>query len=464
MNRCFIQKGTAFLSMLLLVSITIALPAQTKRIRPAGEHLIFKCKALINPGSEEVLEGAAIEVNNGKILRVVKANDPGLPKDVKVIDYSDKYIIPGLIDAHGHLYGGLTYRHTTSDMLPIFYLAAGVTSVQSPGSMDPGSDIAMRNRIDDGVLPGPRYFLSGEYLEMDPVSVRWMESLKTPEEARLKVDRWIAQGATSVKIYHRMQGDILRAAIDEAHAHGVRVYGHIGAVTYKEAIEMGIDELFHGFYALPDVRPSGIDPAQEPAKFAQAMNEADFGQPKIQEMLKLAAASKVVFTPTVIVVEPLDMVKDHLEEQKKYFTSDAWQMIEKRMQAPGQEQAAIRVQKNKEFIKAAYDAGVILATGTDLTMVTVLPGYSLWREMKIFAEAGLKPMSILKAATVNGAFVIGRSDLLGSIEGGKLADFVVLNEDPTEDIDHVRSVHRVVKSGVIYDPEELLKPLVGKFH
>jgi hypothetical protein len=86
MNRCFIQKGTASLVVLLLVSITIALPAQTKRIRPAGEHLIFKCRALINPGSEQVLEGAAIEVNNGKILlkvgRVVKSGviyDPEEP-------------------------------------------------------------------------------------------------------------------------------------------------------------------------------------------------------------------------------------------------------------------------------------------------------------------------------------------------------------------------------------------------
>jgi imidazolonepropionase-like amidohydrolase len=120
--------------------------------------------------------------------------------------------------------------------------------------------------------------------------------------------------------------------------------------------------------------------------------------------------------------------------------------------------------KAKEFIRRAYDAGCILTTGTDLVMPTVLPGYSLYREMEIFAEAGLKPMDILKAATINGAFAIGRTDQLGTVEPGKLADFVVLDANPAEDISNVRSVYRVVKGGVIYDPEALRKSVVGKIY
>jgi imidazolonepropionase-like amidohydrolase len=120
------------------------------------------------------------------------------------------------------------------------------------------------------------------------------------------------------------------------------------------------------------------------------------------------------------------------------------------------------VKKNKEFIRSAYDAGCLLSTGTDYVVLTMLPGWSLWREMEIFAEAGLPPMAVLKAATWNGAYAIGRTDQLGSVEAGKLADFVVLDANPLDNISNVRRVHRVVKGGVVYDPEQLLKPLLGK--
>jgi imidazolonepropionase-like amidohydrolase len=121
------------------------------------------------------------------------------------------------------------------------------------------------------------------------------------------------------------------------------------------------------------------------------------------------------------------------------------------------------LKKNMEFIRLAHTAGCILTTGTDLVNFAMLPGFSLWHEMEIFGRAGLPPMDVLKAATVNGAYALGRSDLLGSVEAGKLADFVVLDADPLKTISNIRKVHRVVKDGVIYAPEELLKPLISKF-
>jgi imidazolonepropionase-like amidohydrolase len=122
----------------------------------------------------------------------------------------------------------------------------------------------------------------------------------------------------------------------------------------------------------------------------------------------------------------------------------------------------LELRKNKEFIRRAYDAGCLLSTGTDYVVLTMLPGWSLWREMEIFAEAGLPPMDVLKAATWTGAYAIGRTDQLGTVEPGKCADFVVLSANPLENISNVRQVHRVVKAGIVYDREQLLKPLVGK--
>jgi imidazolonepropionase-like amidohydrolase len=455
------QRISLILGLLLSVGPMAGFAAQTRRIKPPDEHQVFTCKRLINPQTGAIIEDAAIEVNGGRVLRVGKRSEIGLPEGAKLVDYGDKYVIPGLIDTHGHLYGGVTYRQTTHPAIPNFYLAAGVTSIGAPGSMDPGGDLAMRNRINSGLWAGPRYYLAGEYLEMAPVTVGWMNPLSTPEEARLKVDRWAAEGGTMIKIYAQMHGDVLKAAIDEAHEHGMRVVAHIGAVTYKEAIEMGVDELFHGVLAMSDTRPKGVD-QRDFDKWGQETAELNLNDPEIQIVFKMAAESRVVLCPTAVVMEPLDDAKDHLDEQRKYYTPEAWQGlhdISKKFERPF---SNATMEKQKQFIKMASDAHCLLSTGTDLVIFFMLPGYSLWREMDIFAEAGLTPIQILRAATINGAYALGRTDQLGTVEPGKLADFVVLDADPTIDIHNVRKVSRVVKGGTVYDPEQLRKPWVGR--
>ncbi len=439
--------------------LTISLAGQTKRIKPSVDFLVVKCKRLINPATGATIDDAVIEMNGGRILWVGKSSEFQMPEGAKLLDFGDKFIIPGLIDTHGHLYGGITTRLTTNPLIPTFYLAAGVTSVEAPGSMDPGGDLAMQRRIDSGVFLGPRYFLAGEYLEMDPVTVRWMNPLTTPEEARLKVDLWASQGTSLIKVYADMRGDVLRAAVDEAHEHGMRVTAHIGAVSYREAIQMGIDQIFHGVLSMSDTRPADVN-QRDFKKWNESTAQLDLSRPEIQEIFKMAAQSNVVFTPTAVVVERVDMNSAVMQEQKKYYTPEAWTGLEKF--AARDLFGPKDMEKNLEFIRRAHDAGCLLSTGTDLIMLNLLPGYNLWAEMDLFAEAGLSPMDVLKAATINGAYAVGKRDLLGSVEAGKLADFVVLNSDPLKDIKNVRSVYRVVKGGVVYDPEELLKPLVGK--
>jgi len=447
--------------------------APTKRIKPVAEHLFFRCKLLINPSSGESITDALIETDGGKILRVGKASQFSLPADAKIVEFGDKYVIPGLVDTHGHLYARIHLKsprwEKTDARLPIFYLAAGVTAIGDPGSMDGAGDIDLRNRIDSGKLPGPRYFLAGEYIDMPPLMVGWMKAVKTPEEARAKVDQWAALGATAIKIYADAQGEVLRAAIDEAHEHSMRVWAHVGAVTFQQAMDMGVDQLFHGATVMPDTRRPGITQTNW-IQWSKETSALDLSHPKIQALFRTAAERKVVLTPTAAVselVEPGDYQKHHMDEQKRYYAPAAWQQIEQHLKGPAPswypaEVMAEEVKKNKEFIRRAHAAGCLLSTGTDYVVLTMLPGWSLWREMEIFAEAGLPPMDVLKAATWNGAYAVGRTDQLGSVEAGKLADFVILRANPLDNISNVRQVHRVVKGGVIYDPEQLLKPLVGK--
>lgn len=441
--------------------LSIAAQGQTKRIKPRAEALLVKCKLLINPANGSVIENAAIQVNNGKIMRVGRASDLGTPAGYRVIDYSDKYVIPGLIDTHAHMYGGIQFRITTNENGPVLLLASGVTTACGPGSMDPGGDLAMRRRIDTGFWEGPRYFLAGEYLEMDPVTVRWMNPLFTPEEARLKIDYWASQGATAIKMYARMSGEIMRTSAEHAHEMGLRVYAHVGATEWKDAIEMGVDELFHGVLALPEGMPKDLrDDAQ--GSRDQAIARMDLNQPAVREALRLAAERKVVLSPTAVVREPIDMEKQHMADQKRFFVPSTWEMIEKMAKQPPSPAVIGVMNKQREFIKAADRAGCILATGTDYVVWRLLPGFSLWREMELFAEAGLPPMKILKAATWAGAYAIGRTDQLGSIEPGKLADLVFVAGDPLKDIKDAAKIQRVMVDGRSYTIPELTAPFSAK--
>src|SRR5208282_2453151 len=122
-----------FMAVIILAA---PLSGQTNRRRPTAEHLFFKCKLLINPSTGETIANAIIETAGGKIMNVGRANEVSIPQDAKVMDFSDKYLIPGLVDTHGHLYARTANLWTTTNsQLPVFYLANGVTSVGDPGSM-----------------------------------------------------------------------------------------------------------------------------------------------------------------------------------------------------------------------------------------------------------------------------------------------------------------------------------------
>lgn len=460
---------------LLLCGLALAVAdAQSPKTAYPTGHQFFKCHTLIDPESGAVLEDALIEVSNGRILRVGRAAEFALPAGAATVDFGDKYVIPGLVETHAHLYTNLVQGHSSNELLPRLFLGGGITSVLVPGSFNPEGDFAIRNRIDSGQTIGPRLFLSGDYLQVSPPETG-MGNLATVAEADLHIDQWADRGSAAIKIYNGMHGEILRAAIEHAHARGLRVVAHIGAVDYREAIADGIDVLYHGIYAMPEVMPKGMPPEAlgmintdfappEYQRFYKEFAGVNLQQPVVLDLLKRAAESRVVFGLTIVALEPPNFETDHMQEQKRFYSAEAWSKVEKRATTAANPNATAISEKNIEFAGMAYKAGVLLSIGTDLTNLQQVPQYAFWREMELFAKAGIPPMQILKAATINGAFAAGRSDLIGSIAPGKLADFVVLNTNPLEDISNVSSVYKVVKNGVVYDPETVYKPVLGRVH
>jgi imidazolonepropionase-like amidohydrolase len=418
-------------------------------------------------------ENAVMEVSGGKIIKIEKSANFKIPTDAQVFDYSDKFIIPGLIDTHAHLYTNLTFGHSTNPALPPLFIAGGVTSIIVPGSGDPEGDIALKNRVDSGRVVGPRMFVAGEYIDMEPLNVPWMEAAKSETEAKAKLDMWFSRGATAVKVYTGMRGEMLRTVINYAHQRGFKVNGHLERETWGKAIEMGIDVLHHGIYSFPEIMPKDI-PAQaigminfappEYEKFYQAIVEAEFQIATNPSRFQSRRRSKSRFCTTVVALEPPDATKYFMSAQQPFYAPDAWKRVEQRFNAEKKKYALLLTNKNVDFVREAHKAGAMLSTGTDMTNLQMLPAFSLYREMEIFGEAGMKPMEVLKAATYNGAYAIGRSDLIGSLEVGKAADFVVLNANPLENIGNVRQVFRVSKNGTIYVPEEVTKSLKGRIH
>src|SRR5271167_3832558 len=199
----------------------------------------------------------AVVIDHGKIAAVGATASVPIPTGAKVIDGTGKTLIPGIVGMHEHIFypaaadGPLTGVEQFYSFPPL-YLASGVTTARTTGSMDPYGDLAVKAYVDSGKMLGPTFYLTTPYLEGAPTIIPQMHELKDAEEARAFVRYWHSVGFTSVKAYVDVTPDELRAGIDEAHKLGMKVTGHLCSVGFNEAAEMGIDNLEHGPFGAPD--------------------------------------------------------------------------------------------------------------------------------------------------------------------------------------------------------------------
>ena len=196
-------------------------------------------------------------VANGKISWVGDDVKAHVPKEAQVIDLAGKTLMPGLIMLHEHMYirvPGADYFFVKQMPIsfPRLYLACGATTIKTAASHEPYFDLAIKRIIDSGRLPGPTTFLTAPYIEGKTGPVPQMHRVSTPEIAIQSVNYWGDQGFYSFKAYQNIQADVLKAAIDAAHKRGQKISGHLCSITYREAAELGIDHLEHGFITCND--------------------------------------------------------------------------------------------------------------------------------------------------------------------------------------------------------------------
>ena len=409
-------------------------------------------------------ENNGILIQEGKIIEVDTKLKNKLHPSLITIELTDgETILPGMIDLHAHYNFDFIDEGRAEEVVNngIIFLANGVTSTWSAGEYFPERVLEHRELIDRAQAIGPRLFSSGPYFggfrceynvktAEDDCSA-WPNDI-TEEEIRREVDKWAERGIVSIKIKQATLPET-RIIIDQAQKHGITTAAHLANYEWeydvhpRDAIKMGLDRLEHQI----------------------TLGSGGEGSADMEEIIELILQYQVYYDPNLQMYGGVNLRQELgadmiWVDEAKYFTPYAQELYEKRGDPPPESDVIEYAQRVLE-LKRLHDSGGedLIIVGTDEPVyTTLLPGFAYHRELLALVDAGLPILSILKAATINGANALGVADQLGSIEPGKLADLFVVRGDPFEDIKNVRNIKWVIKGGVVYDPQVLLKSAEGK--
>ena len=407
-------------------------------------------------------------IRDGVIERIGPSASTPIPAGVQTIDATGKTILPGLVMVHEHLYypnGGGWYGNYDESFTRL-YLAGGVTAMRTGGNVNGYTDLAIKQQIDAGRKPGPWLDATAPYLQGPGGVAGQMYILKNADDARRMVNFWADAGATSFKAYMDITRDELRAAIDEVHKRGLKITGHLCSVTYREAAELGIDNLEHSFFVATDFVPTKQpDACPGQGTGMQAVLATDTSRAEFKALVKTLIDHRVALTSTLTVFEtftpnrPLPPGLDVLVPPLR----ESFERNYQRTQANTQSMYA-RLFPSVMSMEAYFvRAGGTLVVGTDPTGGGgVIPGFSNQRAVELLVEAGLTPLEAIKAATSNGANYLGIGNRTGTVAGGKQADLLLINGDPSARIADIRNVEIVFKRGVGFDPQKLIESVKGR--
>jgi imidazolonepropionase-like amidohydrolase len=425
-----------------------------------------------------------ILIENGKIA-TVGADDMPIPGGAKRIDLSGHTVFPGLVGMHDHLFyiarPNLDAQlHSDPPLIvpemaysaPRLYLANGVTTLRTTGSVEPYTDLNLKHDIDAGKLPGPHMDVTGPYLE-GPGSSYFiqMHRIRDPEDAKETVAFWAKQGVTSFKAYMNITRAELKAAVDEAHSLGLKVTGHLCAVTYREAAAIGIDNLEHGFFVNTEHDPGKTPDKCSASDGLDTLHAMDPRGSEAKSLIHDLVARHVAVTSTLPVFE--QMVPHHsplwpqamatLSPQAKHD----YLLLRAHTNSLPPDQAkkrAVTFQHGMTMEREFVAAGGLLMAGPDPTgNGGVIPGFGDLRGVELLVEEGFTPEQAIHIASYNGALYLGLQGRIGSIAAGKDADLVVVKGNPSQHIDDIENVETVFKDGVGYDSQALLKSVQARY-
>jgi len=412
-------------------------------------------------------------LHNGTITAIGASSRTPLPNGARVVDCSGKSLLPGLVLMHEHMYYpaySINPFYIHFKQLPVtfpkMYLACGATTIRTAGSIEPFSDLSLKRDIDLGKIAGPSMDITAPYLEGKGSFAPQLHELSGPEEAKAFVNFWADEGFTSFKAYNMLDKATLKAAIDAAHARGLKVTGHLCSITYREATDLGIDQLEHGFFAATDFVPGKKE--DQCVYVADPLATVNADSPAVKQLIAYLVSHKIILTSTLAVFQAYTRGDTlYRPEVLQAMAPDTREMFlnyySKNRSPAGDKQMEKEMRMEKQF----SDAGGLLTAGTDPTSFgAVLAGYGSQTTIELLVKAGFTPLQAIRIATYNGAKALGMENTIGSIQVGKRADLVVVDGDISADITTIRRVQWVFKKGIAWDSKKLfesVKGQVGKF-
>ena len=449
-------------------------------VKEDAPALVLNHVRVIDGTGAAPMEDQRIDIENGKITRVESAKlRNAYPPHAKVLDLTGHTVIPGLVGMHEHLFyptpaagpGRQNMYGEMADSAPRLYLAGGVTTARTTGSVEPYTDLAVKASIDAGETPGPKLLITGPYLEGTPSLGPQLHSLTGPEDAARTVDYWAEEGVTNYKAYMHITPEALKAAIDAAHKRGLKITGHLCSVGFTKAAELGIDDLEHGLVVDTEFAPDkkeGVCPGQRGPMAAMAKS-LDVDGPQVQAMIHTLVEHHVAVTSTLAIFESFTPNRPPLHREdaaKDEMAMEAWSdFATTRAEIAERAESSIwpvLLKKEMQFERSFVKAGGLLLAGCDPTGYGgILPGFGDQRGMELLVEAGFTPVEAIHIATQNGATYLGQQQHIGSVAEGRAADLVVLDGNPAAKIEDVEKVETVFKDGVGYDPAKLRASVAG---
>jgi imidazolonepropionase-like amidohydrolase len=424
-------------------------------------------------------EDQTVILSKGKIESVGDAASASVPKDAQVFDLHGYSVIPGLVGMHDHMFypmgNGIFGEMGFS--FPRLYLAGGVTTIRTTGALEPYTDLELKKSIDAGQTLGPKMHVTGPYLEGAGSWAIQMHQLTGPEDAVKTVNFWLDQGVDNFKAYMFITRAELGAAIQAAHKRGAKVTGHLCAVSFREAADLGIDDLEHGLFVDTEfMAAKKLDQCPEDGEDPIGMAKLDANSGALHDTIEYLIQHHVAVTSTLPVFE-MGSFPGRPTMQKRVLDALApdarTAVLANRVRASDSSRIRQRFgrdvspyeaafKKEEEFEYAFSKAGGLLLAGLDPTgMGGVIAGFGDQREVELLVEAGFTPLEAIHIATANGAQFLGELDRIGTIVAGKQADLVLIKGDPSKKIEDIENVETVFKDGIGYDSAKLIESVRG---
>jgi len=432
----------------------------------SSTHVVIRGVRLIDGTGAPARAGMSVEIRDGRITRVGTVAEVGQPSGAEVVDGTGHTLTPGLVMLHEHMFypSGQARYNTNEISFPPLYLAGGVTTLRTGGSVDTYTDLRIAQHVEEGRVVGPHMDVTAPYLEGPNGFVRAMPQLANPAQARAHVNFWMDQGATSFKAYNLIDRATLGAAIEAAHARGAKVTGHLCSITYREAADLGIDNLEHGFFAATDW-VADKQPDQCPRGASQTYLDLDLDSPAFTDLVDHLVENDVALTTTLTVVERRAPGREAPPQgAQDAMLPQLHERVMARIEGAGRSggTGGALLAKYMQMEKAFYDAGGTLVVGTDPTGGgDVVPGYANQRAVQLLMETGLTVEQAIEVATRNGAAYLEMENEIGTVEVGKRADLVLMRGDPGSDPGALRAMTLVFKDGVGYDSARLFDSVKG---